>query len=157
MAVNPDSLLTLNVFCELDEDIVHALAAILIEKQVPAGTNLFVESQKGETVFFIMEGKVAVTRKGTAGEAVELYNAEEGDFLGEFSLFEPGIRQVTATTRDNCTLLMLRRKDFLKFADANPQAAFRFAWEMGRSCAEKIRGLENLLYEGFNRIVESKT
>ncbi len=156
MPVNPDSLMTLNVFCELDEDIVKALAGILIEKSVPSGTHLFVEDQKGETVFFIMEGKVAVTRKGPHGEAVELYDAEEGDFLGEFSLFETGVRQVTATTKEDCKLLMLRRKDFLKFSDANPKAAFKFAWEMGRSCAVKIRALEQMFFEGFNRTVESK-
>ncbi|MCW5829430.1 MAG: cyclic nucleotide-binding domain-containing protein [Deltaproteobacteria bacterium] len=156
MPVNPDSLLTLNVFCELDEDIVKALAGILIEKAVPSGTHLFLEDQKGETVFFIMEGKVGITRKGPDGGPVELYEAEEGDFLGEFSLFESGIRQVTATTKEDCQLLMLRRKDFLKFADRNAVAAFRFAWEMGRSCAEKIRGLEQILMDGFGRTLESK-
>lgn len=156
MPVNPDSLLTLNVFCELDEDIVQALAGILIEKNVPSGTHLFVEEQKGETVFFIMEGKVSVSRKADGGEPVQLYDAEEGDFLGEFSLFESGMRQVTATTKEDCTLLMLRRKDFLRFSEANPKAAFKFTWEMGRSCAEKIRALEKMFFEGFNRTVESK-
>jgi len=77
----------------LSRAYVRQVGRILgIEKDVPAGQSLFVEAMKGETLFVLLEGAVQVTRKSSSGEAVELYRADEGEFLGAVSLFEPGDR-----------------------------------------------------------------
>lgn len=138
--VSTDTLQTLEVFSDLSEEDLEQVSRIVIEKQVPKGQLLFVESVNGETLFVVLDGEVLVTRKvGEAGNETELYRAEAGDFLGAFSLVAPGMREVSAITLAPSTILIIRRKDLLKLAEKAPHAAFVFVTELMRQSLEKLR------------------
>lgn len=142
-----DTLQTLEVFCELDEDEIAEVSQIVMEKDVPVGQPLFVEAMKGETLFIVLEGAAAVSRKLESGDEAVLYTAEAGDFLGSLSLFEPGERRVSAKTTEPSKILIVRRKDFLKLADRHPRTAFRLAFELVRASLEKFADVADLHVE----------
>ena len=139
MPVSLDTLQTLEVFSDLEEQDLAQVAHIVIEKDVPAGQSLFVEAMKGETLFVLLEGAVQVTRKSSSGEAVDLYSAEEGEFLGAISLFEPGDRLASALTTKPSKILIVRRKDLLKLAEKFPGAAFHFSLGLARYAFQRLR------------------
>ena len=147
-----DTLQTLEVFCELDENEIAEVAQIVMEKDVPVGQPLFVEAMKGETLFIVLEGTATVTRKLEDGREVQLYLAEAGDFLGSLSLFEPGERRVSAKTTEPSKILIIRRKDFLKLADKSPKTAFRFAFELVRASLEKLNDMAEVHVETIEQL-----
>jgi CRP-like cAMP-binding protein len=71
----------------------------------------------------VLQGRVEVApRRG--GEAVAL---GAGETLGALALFAVGSRQVSAIGAEASELRLLRREEFLRFAEDHPRAAFRIA------------------------------
>ncbi|MEW6776641.1 MAG: Crp/Fnr family transcriptional regulator [Bdellovibrionota bacterium] len=149
--INPDTLQTLEVFSDLEEEDLKQVARIVIEKDVPAGQALFMEQVKGETLFIVLDGAVQVQRKTASGEDLPLYRAEAGEFLGAFSIFDPGDRPVSAQTVEPSKVLIVRRKDLLKLAEKAPSAAFHFVLHLAQNSLAKARALTDLQKEDLDQ------
>ncbi len=64
-----------------------------------------------------------------------------GGSFGLLALFAVGARQTSAVGADSSDLLLLRREEFLRFADDHPRAAFRIAAAVAAEVAQHARAV----------------
>jgi len=102
-------------FKDVGAATIAAVAELLRPRRFPAGATIFWEGERGDCMYFIVDGEVEV-RIGD-----QSYVLEAGDFFGEVALVAGGRRTGRAAAVGDCTLLMLDIADFHGLAVDQPE------------------------------------
>ncbi len=125
------------LFRDFSDTGLKIFASIALEKQVPAGSPLFVENMVGESLFIVKSGTVRIVRKTDDGEK-ELGTAGPGDHRGELALLAKGVRLVSAVARTPCEVLEITQRVFAKLGPQKPQACLKLALAIAADLAAKV-------------------
>ena len=125
------------LFREFTETGLKIFASIALEKEVPAGSPLFVENMVGESLFIVKSGTVRITQKTGDGER-ELGTAGPGDHLGELGLLAKGVRLVSAVAATSCEVIEITQRDFTKLGPQKPQACLKLALAIAQDLAQRV-------------------
>ena len=110
-----DVLSEQTVFSTLSESEIEQLLQeeVSKERDYPQGREILKRGEFGDTCFVIGSGSVQVVVPENGGEAT-LSVLRQGEFFGEMALFEKKPRAATVRANEDCTLLEIRRQEFLK-------------------------------------------
>lgn len=87
------------------ESKMYAEKEVIIKPEMPA-----------DTLYYIREGTVVVSKEDENGEVFNLAYLQTGDFIGEAGLFsEVSARDVTVTARTDCVTAEISYADFEKY------------------------------------------
>jgi len=111
-AIEPRRLAAIPLFSRLAPDLLARLATRFTTMDVSAGRTLFEEDERGDMLYVIVRGRVAVARRGPDGAELHVSVLEDGDFFGEIALLEEVRRTATVRALTPCLLLVLDRSDF---------------------------------------------
>ncbi len=106
----------LDLFTGLEDSELERLCTVLRPRLAVPGDRILAVGETGDAVYFIASGAVEVIRperRVTLGS---------GDFFGEMALITGQPRQADVVALTYCQLLVLRRSDFQRFMDGNPDA-----------------------------------
>jgi len=103
------------LFKDVGAATIAEVAELLRPKKYPAGAVIFWEGQRGDCMYFIVDGEVEVAINA------QTYLLESGDFFGEVALIAGGRRTGRAAALEPCTLLMLDIADFHGLAVKQPE------------------------------------
>jgi len=110
----------------------------------PASTVLFVEEEAPDNVLFLLAGQVKLSMNSSAGKRLIFGIASQGEALGLASALSGSRYDFTAETVSPCTIMSLRRQDFVEFLMRYPSVFQNAAREMNldfaRAC-EHVRRL----------------
>jgi CRP/FNR family cyclic AMP-dependent transcriptional regulator len=109
------------LFSGLSSRHVKRLADSMQEVRYMEGAPVVKEGQEGDSFYVILEGEVMVV--GADGTAVN--RLQPGDFFGEISLLDGGARTATVTTETPVTMLELKRAEFLRMLEDEPDVAVK--------------------------------
>ena len=102
------------------------------------GKVIMVQGQTGAFMYVVLEGRVAISLRGTIVERVG-----PGGVFGEMALVDQGARTANANAETDCVLLAINRQVFLNLVKADPT----FAVSLLTAVAERVRntaaGLNN--------------
>jgi len=104
----------------LSEAALDALAAHAHPVNFLPGDIIIGEGDKGDALYIITHGKVAVFRQ-IDNEAQKLGELGAGDFFGEMALLGDQVRTATVKAKSPTTLLRLARNDVIKLARHQPE------------------------------------
>jgi CRP-like cAMP-binding protein len=110
-----DALKRAPLFEALSRKQLTELAKVTEDVDFKSGKVLCREGERGEEFFVIMEGEVAVTRRGK-----HLATRRGGEFFGEISLLEAVPRTATVTATTPIRFFLLTRQRFLRLLDEQP-------------------------------------
>jgi len=120
-----DVLRTSGVFRHLDESVLRDLGGFLELQQVPGGNIVYREGDAAHTMFFLVSGRLRVSRRDKGG-ALQLYNEiRPGESVGEAGMILQQPRAADITALRDSTLAMLSRVDFEKLLALHPLALNR--------------------------------
>jgi CRP-like cAMP-binding protein len=85
---------------------------------------IFLENDPGDCMYYIIEGKVKISRSSTEGE-VHIATLGEGEIFGEMSLFDRLPRSATAKAYGETRLLTVNKKKFFASIIRDPTVAFK--------------------------------
>lgn len=124
------------IFASLTERQISRLSQGLLEKDIPEGTTVVKQGEKGIGFFLILDGAVEVKRRGR-----KLATLGSGDFFGEMALFENEARSadVVATKPTKC--LVLSTWEFWGYAMSQPKMLRGMLAEMAHRLSETDRAL----------------
>jgi CRP-like cAMP-binding protein len=146
------AIVTILRSCELFRGFSDAglsmIEKIVRERNIPAGTPIFVENMVSDSMFIIRLGIVRLSIRSDSGQEHILEKLTTPEVFGELSLLIGGQRMVTTTAETNCELIEIPRRDFLQLQKQKPQACLkllinivkRFGNTM-QNCREHIKPL----------------
>ena len=120
-------------FCGRSEDTADELLSMKAMHTYARGSVLFVEGQTAEGVYMLCSGHVKLTTYSEAGRAIILRIAEAGEVIGLSEAISGIAYEKTAETTDECRVGFIKRKDFLKFLESSPEAAFKALRQLSRN------------------------
>ena len=113
------------LFDGLSEDEHQTLAKVVQTSTFPKGRLVILANEEGDSFFTILRGRVKVAISGTDGREMILSVLGKSEFFGELSLLDGRPRSASVTTLEETTLLALRRSDFLRILNQNPELAIK--------------------------------
>lgn len=123
------------IFADLGEAEREELAALLEERDLSAGETLFDEGDESDALLLVLQGRLELKSR----RRPEPLSLGAGDTMGGLALFAVGSREVAAVGAEPTALRVLRREDFLRFAEDQPRAAFRIAAALVSDVAQHAR------------------
>jgi CRP/FNR family cyclic AMP-dependent transcriptional regulator len=130
MAAPRDLLRKIDLFEDLNDKDLDALARSFKESSFSSGDDIATEGQRGVGFFVIAEGTVAYSvhgeEKGTGGP---------GDYFGEVALIDDGPRTATVTATSDVKAYGLTSWEFRPIVEENAS----IAWELLKGMAKRLR------------------
>ena len=128
-----------DIFGELDEAELEAVAETCSEQVMRAGEKIFAEGEPGNRLFIISEGEVRISRTvpGSGEEALTVL--KRGACFGEMSVFDRSQRSTDAIANSACTLLTISRADFEMLLDFNRDLAYKVLWSVIHTLSRRLR------------------
>ena len=118
------------IFANLDEDELIKIGEMSGEAHYGKNDVIFLESDSGDSLFIIKQGKVKISKTIEDGKEVIFAILKEGDFFGEMSLFDGQSRSATVTSLDDSSVYIIRREDFMKLIENDSKLSISILREM---------------------------
>jgi CRP/FNR family cyclic AMP-dependent transcriptional regulator len=91
-----------------------------VAKTYGKGTTIMREGEPGSSLMMLVSGKVKVFVSEPGGRDYILATLGPGEYVGELALLDDEPRTASVQTEEACSLLILHKRDFLKFLSDNP-------------------------------------
>lgn len=113
--------------------VVHQIEVIqhrITEKQFSADTFLYQAGETSEALYLIQEGQVKIYRVSASGKEQVIRVLEQGDFVGEMSLFNDRVYDNYVQAITTTKVCVIHRQDFKEVLLANSQIAWEILAEL---------------------------
>lgn len=110
----------------------------------PTGTQVIIEGESGDAVYFIISGRVKVTLYGEEGREIVLSLLNEGDMFGEMSIIDDKPRSANVEAIKELECLVVSKTAFIDYLSTHHKVYMRFfAYLTGRlrEATRQIGGL----------------
>lgn len=113
------------LLANLPEDALNRLGAASRRRTYRRGEVIFHQGDPGDSLHFLIEGRVKVVLDAESGEEAVIAILGPGDCFGELSLIDGEPRSATVETLEAVQTISLSRESFMAFVRANPLTAER--------------------------------
>jgi len=135
-----EQLQTTPEFAEFSPEELTALSKAMVVGDFPDEYEFIREGEKGETLFFLIDGTVLVTRYShQLGSAEYVEKLKSGALFGLISLIDHGHRAATCKAEGQVTVGSLPRAAFDLLCNANATLAQHFQFAIARQLANDMR------------------
>lgn len=145
--MNPEELRQIDVLRMIDTEALTRLALALEEKSYREGDTVFGEGDPGDSMYFILRGRVRIEKqaRSTTATGKTLAVLEAGDYFGEMALLDQEPRSAAAVAIGPVTLLRLSKSAFDQIQGGSSPAGISILFGMIRTSSERIRRLSSHL------------
>jgi uncharacterized membrane protein len=145
-----DALSQVPLFALLDEQERETLATRLDRETFASGKPIFAQGDPGDRLYVVRSGAVEIFVTNDMGDRFLLETAREGDFFGEISLLDGGLRTASATALEDVDAIVVDRGDLEEFLRIRPAAAMDLLTAAGRRLRESSRLLRSAVSRHAN-------
>jgi len=150
---NAESLQKIAFFEGLSASELDTVACVMIERFYPKGTVLFLEGDKGEALFLILQGRIKISKASVDGRQQILQILKDGDIFAEVILFDQGPYPATAEAVEDSTCWLLRSADMVKLLQNQPMLAVTLLRIMSRRLRQAQLLIRDLaLHDAYGRM-----
>ncbi|MBK9161055.1 MAG: cyclic nucleotide-binding domain-containing protein [Nitrosomonadales bacterium] len=135
-------LRSISLFSQIATHELRAIRGLLHRRTYLKDEIIFDEGEKGQAVYFILEGKVLICRQGRPADG-GIAELEAGQCFGEMALLDNSPRMAQVRAAENCTLDVLFREDFLGLLHTHSHIASKLSLELARMMGERLRQTVN--------------
>lgn len=138
------------IFSGLTDSELSKINTIITETEIPAGTQIIKDGDRGDEMFILMEGDVEISKNMTmAFSPDQIVNKDKSLIklsskyyacFGEMALFEENSeRSATVTAVNNCKLAIINRVDFTKLVESDTHIGFIVFRNLARIISDRLR------------------
>lgn len=124
-------LASTDLFGQLDEASIEALAARATQRKYPKGQLLFYQGDPAGSLFIMKEGLVKVFLTSEDGDEMLLVTLHPPETFGELALLDGSSRSASAQALEPTTVVELNRQVFLDVIQSNPTMTDALLRSMG--------------------------
>lgn len=129
----------INLFESLEEDELLALSNHLVRRRFPRNSVIINEGDTTNSLYIILSGKVKVFLNDQNGKEVILNVVNAGEYFGEISLFDDGLRSASIMTMEDSQFAVLEKSSFLSCMASHPELALTII----KGLTTRLRGLSD--------------
>jgi selenocysteine lyase/cysteine desulfurase/CRP-like cAMP-binding protein len=122
----------LRFFAPFGDDELAELVGHLYERQVPRGTLLFREGDRGDACMIVAEGAVELSVE-RRGRTIRLLTLGPGRLFGELALLDDGPRTATCTAYEDAVVLELPSRQFEQLLEGESRLTLRLLEALDRN------------------------
>lgn len=126
---------------------LRLLAAFSSEEMFKAGQNIFMEGERGDKLFIILEGQVRISKfiPGVGEEALAIL--ERGDFFGEMALIDRAPRSADAKAHTDVTVLPIESKLLTDILSKDVDSSYQFLYILCKILSRRLREINLKVYQ----------
>ncbi len=142
------------LFAELSEPDIDALAGIMNQKTFPKGDAIYFPGDPAKTIYLLIKGRVRITQISDEGKEAILAILAPGDIFGELALLDDeGVRNEIVEAMEDCLICYIAKSDFEGFLIQKPALNLKVTKFIGL----RLRRIENQIYnlifkDAFSRL-----
>lgn len=141
-------------FSDLTQGDLDALLERAMVRSYAKNTVIVTEGDTGESIYFVLKGKVKVFLSNDHGREIVISQIGAGDYFGEMSL-EPGSRSASVMTMEQSRFAVVKIADFRDFLKAHPEFMLALIGKLIRRSRTLARNVKNLaLLDVYGRLAQ---
>ena len=133
------SLDMIGVFRDLSASTIGELEPFMRQVSVAAGARVFSAGDGGDDIYFIRNGRLDILLPLEGGKQHHLATFCRGEFFGEISFLDQGLRSANAEAATASELFALSRQAFDTLADKNQELAAYVFEKLALAIAQRLR------------------
>ncbi len=134
-----NKLMQVRFFNRFDTGELHILGKHIKIVYLSKGEELFYEGGPGNSVCFLVSGELAVIKESKNGSTTEIVALSKGRSIGEMSILDECSRSATVKASENCTLIVLHKKDYQYILDHHPNIGIKLLKGFSRLVSLNLR------------------
>lgn len=123
------------LFINLKKKEITALESFSEPLDVAQNTVVINEGERTDSLFVIIKGRAYAYCTDNAGRQLVVNRFGPFDYFGEMSFFDGKKRSASVATKEDCSLLVIPRQQFMEFTATHPQ----IYWNVSKALVEKLR------------------
>jgi CRP/FNR family transcriptional regulator, cyclic AMP receptor protein len=126
---------------------LRLLATFSNEEFFKAGQNIFLEGQKGDRLYIILDGEVRISKyiPGVGEEALAIL--AKGDFFGEMALIDNEPRSADAKAHKDVTVLPIESKLLTEMLSRDVESSYQFLFILCKILSRRLREINMKIYQ----------
>jgi CRP-like cAMP-binding protein len=139
MAIELADLRKIDLFESLLPEHLKLVQGITEEVNLNAGDKVFSDGDPADRFFFILRGKVRISKQipGVGEEALAIL--ETGMYFGEMALIDEAPRSADAICNSNCVFGVISKQKFEDLLFMNKDLAYDMLWTFVRTLSARLR------------------
>lgn len=128
------------LFANLVPEHLRLVQGIVEQQTLTPGTKIFADGDLADSLHFIVEGKVRISKMipGIGEEALAIL--EPGAYFGEMALIDEAPRSADAVCNTRVVLGCIAKQAFEDLLFMNKDLAYDFLWTFVRTLSMRLRG-----------------
>jgi CRP-like cAMP-binding protein len=144
------------LFARLAPEQLDVLAGATTTRRLAAREVLFHKGDPAAQVYVVASGRLKVASTSSEGDDVVLNLLDAGEVVGELPLLVGGQRTATVTALEPTELVVLDRREFLRFVREHPEAAVELLAVLGERVVRLSEYLEDTIFLGVAARIAKK-
>lgn len=145
-------LATFSFFDSLDEQDLSLISRHLHITEIEPGKVLFKEGDKGDCVYFVLDGEMDVLKEAVSGrrtglDRVMITTLVKGKSIGEMSVIDRTPRSATVKARTKTTLVGLTLESFDFICEEHPRIGIKILKGISRLLSMNMRKTSSRLVD----------
>jgi CRP-like cAMP-binding protein len=136
-----EQIATIPLFAGLRPAALRMIAEIVVEETHLPGTVIFKQGDVGEKLYFVVAGRVRMTRDAPGKSDEEIASIGPGETFGEMALFDGESRPTDARAAEDCVLLAIHRDAFEDLLFVHKELAYEVLWNVIGILGRRVREL----------------
>lgn len=132
---------SLPLFARLDASDQDTLLSLAKTSTIKARQLVCSRGEPGDALYVLITGKLKVTTESGDGRELILAILDAGETFGEMSLLDGKPRCANVVAVHDSELLVIRRRDFLRFLEQHPKEAI----ELLATLTQRLRDMDDMM------------
>jgi K+-sensing histidine kinase KdpD len=129
---------------------LNAILKMCKEEKFQANTPIFQENTRGERLYFVLDGRIKISKVTKYGAETVLAYLTKGDFFGEMELLDDQVRSARTTAVELTTCASISKQDFDNMLKSNNIIQLNIL----RSVTKRLRSADQTIVNELDRTVE---
>ena len=142
--IQDDFLHSIPVFKELSPNEFDVVLPYFTIKNYPKNSMIVLEEEYGDTVYFVKEGTIKISRLNDEGKEVILALLGNGEIFGELSALDGEARSANAHAQENCKVYSINSSDFIHMLKTNFKITHGLLGELAKRIRKSDQQIEAL-------------
>ncbi|MDD8017179.1 MAG: cyclic nucleotide-binding domain-containing protein [Bacteroidota bacterium] len=145
-----ENLRTNNAFKYVADASLTTILKMCKEERFPANTVIFQENTRGERLYFVLDGRIKISKVTKYGAETVLAQLTKGDFFGEMELLDDQSRSARTTAIENSICASISKQDFDNLVKSNNIVQVNLL----KNLTKRLRSADQAIVNELDRTVE---